>query len=246
LPAAEFAAFASSLVLIAPSTCVDRPAAIAAAKAMITVQLANKEVAKTAVSGTFTAVIIPRDKLLTDISQFSALAGTKTFDGREWEPTRGVGYGQYVALAEENLLGGECTAVFNGNKVNGTYDEGYSTASHEFAHGLHDNVLSAADRKIIEDAYKARKVLATAAPTDKEQWVDGREGCYASMTDHEFFAQLSNAYLGTNTGSDPFLSEPRHNGKDWVRTNEPKVFALLEKMYAGGSVRNANPKPATT
>lgn len=241
---AEFAQVAANLILIAPSTCVDRPAARAAAISMLTVQLANKEIAKTTVLGKLTPVIIPRNLLLTDIAQFSALAGTTTFDGRPWEPTRGVGYGEFVAIAEENLLGGECTATFGGNPVNGTYDVGYSTATHEFAHGLHMNSLSAADTKIIEDAYNARKAKAALAPTDVEQWVDGREGSYASMTVYEFFAQLSNAYLGTNTGTDPYTNDARHNGKEWVRTNEPEVYALLEKLYAGGSVTGANPAVA--
>jgi hypothetical protein len=245
LSPADFARMAARVILVAPANCVDREAARQTAWTMLTVQLANKEIAKTTLNGSLTPVIIPRNKLLTDLPQFAALAGTKTFDGRPWEPTRGVGYGTFVAMAEENLLGGACTATFNGAVVNGTYDTGYSTASHEFAHGMHDNVLSSADQKIISDAYKARKTLAKAALTDTDQWVDGKEGCYASQTDHEFFAQLSNAYLGTNTGSDPNTRDARHNGKDWVKTHEPTVFALLEKMYAGGNISGANPAVAT-
>lgn len=239
---ADFARLAATVILVAPGTCVDRDGARKAAWTMLRVQLANKDIARTTLKGSLTPVIIPRNLLLTDVAQFSALAGTKTFDGRAWEPTRGVGYGIYVAMAEENLLGGACTAKFNGATVNGTYAEGYSTASHEFAHGMHDNVLTAADRKTITDAYDARKVLAKAAPTDVDQWVDGKEGCYASQTDHEFFAQLSNAYLGTNTGLDPNTNDARHNGKDWVKNHEATVFALLDRMYGGGSVANANPK----
>ncbi|MDZ8189411.1 MAG: hypothetical protein RMX96_31815 [Nostoc sp. ChiSLP02] len=238
---AEFAQLAANLILITPSTVVDRVNARNEALRILTVQLNNKAIARNTINGNMQVVIIPRNKLLTDVAQFADLAGTTTFDGRPWEKVRGVGHGNYVAVTEENLLGGNCTATFGGHPVSGTYATGYSTTSHEFAHGLHDNSLTSADRQVITDAYNARKALATASPTDTNQWVDGREGCYASQTDHEFFAQLSNAYLGTNTGSDPNTGDPRHNGKAWVQTHEPTVFALLERMYAGGSIPNANP-----
>ncbi len=243
LTAPECAKFAANVMTIAPATCDDQAGARAAAVSMLSIQLADKGTAKTGVKGKLTAVIIPRSKLMTDLPQFSALAGTKTFDGRPWEPTRGVGYGQYVAMAEENILGGACTAKYDGKTVNGTYAEGYSTATHEFAHGIHLNLLSKEDKKVITDAYKARKVLAKKAPTDADQWVDGKEGCYASMTEHEFFAQLSNAYLGTNAGKDPYTGDARHNSKEWVKKHEPTISTLLTKLYAGGSVANANPKP---
>ena len=93
------------------------------------------------------------------------------------------------------------------------YTKGYSTTSHEFAHTLHLHVLEKADKSKITAAYKARKTKAAAKPADKDQWVDGRHGCYASQTEDEFFAQLSNAYLGTNAGKDPYKKDPRHNGK---------------------------------
>ncbi|MFN6517255.1 MAG: DUF4157 domain-containing protein [Nostoc sp. CreGUA01] len=238
---AEFAQLAANLVLITPSTVVDRVNARNEALRILTVQLNNKDIARSTINGNMQVVIIPRNKLLTDVTQFADLAGTSTFDGRRWETVRGVGHGNYVAVTEENLLGGNCTATFEGNPVSGTYATGYSTTSHEFAHGLHDNSLTSSDRQIITDAYNARKALAAASPTDPDQWVDGREGCYASQTDHEFFAQLSNAYLGTNAGTDAATGDPRHNGKAWVQTHEPTVFALLERMYGGGSIPNANP-----
>ena len=204
-------------------------------------QLNNKAIAKRTINSDMEVIIIPRNKLLTDVAQFAGLAGTSTFDGRRWETVRGTRSGDRVAMAEENLLGGNCTATFNGNPVSGAYTQGYSTASHEFAHGLHVNILDSGDRQIITDAYNARKALAIASPNDPDQWVDGREGCYASQNEREFFAQLSNAYLGTNTGSDTATGDPRHNGQNWVQTHEPTVFAVLDRMYGGGSIPNANP-----
>ena len=59
---------------------------------------------------------------------------------------------------------------------------------------------------------------------------------------HEFFAQLSNAYLGTNAGKDPYVGTDRHNTKKWVEDHEPEMYTLLEKMYGGAKVENANPK----
>jgi hypothetical protein len=237
----EFATMAASMVLITPPTVTDAANAKAEALRILTVQLGNKAIARNTLDGDMQVVIIPRDKLLTDVDQFASLAGTKTFDGRAWETVRGVGYGSYVAITEENLLGGDCTATFEGNPVSGAYAQGYSTSTHEIAHGLHDNALEDSDRQIITDAYNVRKSAAQASPNDPDQWVDGREGCYASQTDHEFFAQLSNAYLGTNTGTDPNTGDPRHNGKNWVQTHEPEVYALLDRMYAGGSLPNTNP-----
>jgi hypothetical protein len=245
LTAPAFAAFACNIMLWVPAECTDRAAAQAAASEIMKVQLGNKDVAKAAIFAGVNTVVVPRSKLLTEVSKFSHLAGKKTFDGRNWETTRGVLSGLNVAMAEENLLGGACTAVFGGKTVSGTYAEGYSTSSHEFAHGLHVNAMDAADKKTITDAFNARKILAKKAPKDANQWVDGREGCYASSNDKEFFAQLSNAYLGTNAGKDTTTGDPRHNSKEWVKTHEPKVYAILEKMYGTGSISKANPKPAT-
>ena len=237
----EFARIAAILILITPAAVVDRVNARNEALLILTVQLNNKAIAKRTINSDTEVIIIPRNKLLTDVAQFAGLAGTSTFDGRRWETVRGTRSGDRVAMAEENLLGGNCTATFNGNPVSGAYTQGYSTASHEFAHGLHVNILDSGDRQIITDAYNARKALAVASPNDPDQWVDGREGCYASQNEREFFAQLSNAYLGTNTGSDTATGDPRHNGQNWVQTHEPTVFAVLDRMYGGGSIPNANP-----
>jgi peptidoglycan hydrolase-like protein with peptidoglycan-binding domain len=242
----QFARVAALLILIVPAGVVDPVAARTEALRILTVQLANKAIARGSIDNHIGVVIVPRNKLMTDLPQFASLAGQTTFDGRNWETTRGSGGltldgNVFTAIAEENLLGGACTAMFNGTPVSGQYAEGYSTTSHEFAHTLHNYVLTAADRTAITTAYNARKASATAHPTDADQWVDGREGCYASQTEHEFFAQLSNAYLGTNGGDDPFTGGPRHNSRDWVRTHEPTIFQILERMYSGGSLPGTNP-----
>ena len=57
----------------------------------------------------------------------------------------------------------------------------------------------------------------------------------------EFYAQLSNAYPGTNAGTDAATGDARHNGKDWVRSHEPEVYEILERVYAGSELEGTNP-----
>ncbi|MFJ5229311.1 hypothetical protein ACIQBJ_05355, partial [Kitasatospora sp. NPDC088391] len=54
---------------------------------------------------------------------------------------------------------------------------------------------------------------------------------YGARDEQEYFAQVTNAYLGTNHGLDPHTLQPRNNGADWVRKHEPKLLPLLEKLY---------------
>ena len=70
----------------------------------------------------------------------------------------------------------------------------------------------------------------------------GGNRCYASMNGMEYFAQLSNAWLGANRGDDPYARKPRHNGKDWVRANEPRAICdLLDRVYGRRAIDGLNP-----
>jgi peptidoglycan hydrolase-like protein with peptidoglycan-binding domain len=244
----EFGRAAAILQLTVPAGVVDREAAKTEALRILSAQLGgSKEFARRAIDSNIDVVIVPKDTLMTDLPQFAPLQGQKTFDGREWEKVRGVGNvslggRMYTAMTEENLLGVDSTATFNGQPVSGTYAKGYSTSSHEYAHALHRNALSAAEKATVTAAYQATKAKGLAKPDDPDIWVDGREGCYASKTEAEFFAQLSNAYLGTNAGNDPFVNDPRHNGKDYVQSHEPAIFALFEKFYGGAKLPDTNPR----
>jgi hypothetical protein len=61
--------------------------------------------------------------------------------------------------------------------------------------------------------------------------------CYAAQNDHEYFAQLSNAYLGANTGLEPTTLQPRNNGRGWVEANESdNMLALLDRIYRNQTV----------
>ena len=245
----QFGRAAAILQLTVPDGVVDRDAAKTEALRIMSAQMGgDKAFARTAIESKIDVVVVPKDTLMTDLPQFAPLKGQQTFDGRDWETVRGVGNvslggRMYTAMTEENLLGVDCTATHNGNPVSGSYEKGYSTSSHEYAHAIHENVFDDAQKAIVQTAYDATKAKSLADPTDPEMWVDGREGCYASKTVMEFFAQLSNAYLGSNAGTDPFTGDPRHDGKDYVEEHEPAVFELLEKVYGGAAVPGTNPRP---
>ncbi len=257
MSAKEFGKLCAMLILQVPAEVVSKEAAKNEAIRITSLQMSgDKEVARNMVDSGSIVVIIPKSKLLTDIPPFTKLKGQTTSPGtggRTWDGVRGVDMPDMkaTAITEENLLGEDPTASFKQGGVEqvGSYDKGYSTTSHEFAHGIHARGLKKEDKKTIKTAYDARKALATAKPKDADMWVDGPEGCYASANDFEFFAQLANAYLGTNTGfdattnnpiTDPAKKIPRHNGKDWVSSHEPTVYAILDRVFAGGEIKGAN------
>jgi hypothetical protein len=94
----------------------------------------------------------------------------------------------------------------------------------------------------------APKTWKAAGWTDKK-WLKHLNGltddarrvfeCYASQSDYEYFAQLSNAYLGTNMGSDATTGQSRRNGRAWIKANEPKeMLALLDRLYQNKTVND--------
>lgn len=143
----------------------------------------------------------------------------------------------YTAVTEENLLGGPTTAPGAG-----CYATGYSTTTHEFAHSIHKYGLNTADRGTIDKCYKMR-----LNQPETEEWVDGprkigNQTCYAAQTVNEYFAQLSNAWLSTNAGTDPFTHRTRNNGKQWVLDHEPRMMSdLLERIYGNKALEDLNP-----
>jgi hypothetical protein len=143
----------------------------------------------------------------------------------------------YTAITEENLLGGPTTAPGAG-----CYDTGYSTTSHEFAHSIHQYGLNSADRATIDRIYKMR-----LQQSEHEEWVDGprkvgNQTCYAAQTVFEYFAQLSNAWLGVNIGNDPYTGKPRKNGKQWVLDHEPRAISeILDRVYGNRALEDLNP-----
>jgi hypothetical protein len=212
----------------------------------------DKAVARRAIER-IRAIVIPANRLTTDYFPFMQMRGGKTIDGRHWELVRGIARRldtcAYTAFPEDNLLGIPCTATWTSTTppdVGRTYTfnqgpEGYSTATHEFAHGLHEAALTDDDLATIQRKFESRTWMSSVAPTNGQVWVDGPKGCYASLSVYEYFAETSNAYLGTNVGTDVATGYPKHNGKLWVLTHEPEIYEILERIYAGGEVEGANP-----
>jgi hypothetical protein len=197
------------------------------------------------------AIVIPADRLTTDYFPFIRLVGGKTIDGRPWETVRGIARREdpfaYTAFPEDNLLGIPCTATWTPPGPNtqpyvfGQDPEGYSSASHEFAHGLHYAALSEEDQSAVQTAFETTTSISNQIPLNTTVWVDGPKGCYASLSVYEFFADTSNAYLETNTGVDSATGHPVHNGKLWVLTHEPVLYDIFERIYAGGELEGTNP-----
>ncbi|WP_406002909.1 hypothetical protein [Streptomyces sp. NBC_00829] len=229
LPPADFAATAAQLLVRVPEGVEQPVSARSEAQGLVAGMLADPEVAGRLLAGGTRLFVVPRDAPLTSLGPFAELHGASA-DGRSFATLRGIHHNGQVAASEENLLG-EATRV----PGDGVYPDGYSTVTHELAHAIHESGLSPAERAVIESAYQARVAEGEAA-----HWPDGplrdpagvRTGAnYSSHDAYEYFAQLSNAYLGTNTGTDPYTGAPRNNGPDWVRRHEPGLLPLLEQLY---------------
>ena len=194
LTAERFALLAAAILLISKHA----PGARAEALRLLAVMYGDKGTAFRMLKKPFRTVIVPRNKQMTELDEFKSLltndsgAGPgRTFDGRWWAHTRGVGDvvaagKHYAAITEENLLGGDPDpTVFaaprgpvgtpgTAGAVAGGYTAGYSTTTHEMAHAIHRYGLSNAQKAVITSAYtKKRAATATAATIGTVQWSDG-------------------------------------------------------------------------
>jgi hypothetical protein len=174
---------------------------------------ANEAMAEKLKNARVVVVVVPHNKKLTDLPEFSHLRGKKTFDGRTWDDVRGVGGvslangGKAVAAPEENL-------VVLPNVVD-TYGPGYSVGMHELAHVVNSNGLSKEQRRRVDDLYEARK-------SDRGPWTDD----YASKSAREYFAQATVAFFNKNSGIG-------HNSAEWLKKNDPEMYSFLKKLYVG-------------
>lgn len=81
-------------------------------------------------------------------------------------------------------------------------------------------------------------VMNPLAPTTHFQFSspNALQDCYSAFDEREYFAQLVNAYLGANGGSDPYTGRLRNNGALWIRTNEePAMVQLLDELFSAGA-----------
>ncbi|MDQ0785004.1 hypothetical protein [Streptomyces sp. B3I8] len=198
--------------------------------------LRDPRIAENVLNSGVRVVVVPRDTRLTDLPEFAHLTdmpehthpgGTRTADTLRalTDPVRRI-----VAVPEENLLG-EVTTVDR----DGHFPDGYSAVTHELGHLVHLWGLDDGRRALVDALHAAKLRQGTAV-----QWPDGprlnlrgvETENYSSRSPAEYFAQLTNAYLGTNTGHDPFTGQLRNNGTDAVRTHEPaQAHALMRSLY---------------
>ncbi|MER6415346.1 hypothetical protein [Streptomyces humidus] len=149
-----------------------------------------------------------------------------------------------VVIPEENLLG-EATTALGGERH---YADGYSVVTHETAHAVYLFGLDERQQAVVHDAYTMRMRRDPSV-----EWADGPRldtdnkvvDNYASRDVLEYFAQTSNAYLGTNHGVDPYTGRARNNGAEWVRNTESdRMVTLLESLY-GTTPQDLSANPVT-
>ncbi|WP_415853016.1 lonely Cys domain-containing protein, partial [Streptomyces albus] len=227
---ADFAETAAQLMVQVPAG-VDQPvSARHEVQAQVARMLRDPDVAANLLKEGARVAVVPKGEALTTLDAFRHLAGARSPDGRPWEEVRGAAT-RTAGVTEENLLG-EVTSVRTERR---SQPEGYSSTTHEVAHLVHQYGLTDADKQLVHDIYQAKLGQGDAAV-----WPDGplhdpsgkrRKPNYSSLNEYEFFAQLTNAYLGTNAGRDGYTRQWRNNGAAWVRQHEKALLPLLERLY---------------
>ncbi|RKE22230.1 toxin glutamine deamidase domain-containing protein [Streptomyces sp. TLI_171] len=250
LPPKEFARTAAELMVHVDPRAERAASARQEAQQQIARMLQDPETTARLLKNGADVVVVPKDVRMPDVPELNNLRGVHNNSsagaGRGYDDMRGSG-GRHSAVTEENLLG-EHTPIGHG----GHYEDGYSTTTHEFTHTVHRFGLDANDQKLITDTFNQKHGDPNAAwPDGPRQDTTGKPvDNYSSRDEQEYFAQVTNAYLGNNHGTDPYTGQPRNNGADWVRQNEPAVLPLLERLYGKdpGAVHAgpANPVHATT
>ncbi|MEY9944415.1 hypothetical protein [Kitasatospora sp. GAS1066B] len=237
----EMAATAAQLIVRVDPRAEQPISARLAARAQVARMLQDPDVAARMLKKGAGATVVPRDVMMTEVPPFEGLRGQKaegaSGDGRSLDQIRGLQAGGEAAVTEENLLGEDTSIGWVRH-----YPDGYSTTTHEFAHAVHEAGLSPEDKQLVTSAYQYKLMMDQAAHALGQDslvaWSDGPRRYdhpggdnYASRNEYEYFAQVSNAYLGTNTNKDPYTDHPRNNGHEWVRANEPMLLPLLERLY---------------
>ncbi|MFD4843780.1 hypothetical protein ACFWP1_10785, partial [Streptomyces sp. NPDC058425] len=244
LSVGEFAEFGARLLVVVPGGSVRPVSARWEAGAQVARMFRDGEVVSRLLASGAVVVVLPQDVALGSVGSFVGLGGV---GGRGLDELRGAQSGLVAVIAEENLLG-ERTSI----GAVPSQAEGYSSATHEVAHLIHTVGLTDTERELIRRVYDAKRAAGhdVAWPDGVRRDLWGQDADNYSSTDvFEFFAQLSNAYVGTNHGVDAATGRARNNGAAWVRENEPELVPLLERLYGAdpAAVHSApaNPVAAT-
>ena len=206
---------------------------VTAARERMTEILGNLQTANAAaLSGTTIELhIIPHDKKLTDLPEYSSLKGTKTFDGRLYDDLRGAGgtkTGTTIryAIAEEQLVGlpkgtaiAGATGVEAGNQMQTTYSKGF-IAAHESGHILEQYALTKDQTKKLQELYDER--TKAGGP-----WLP--PASYTSSRKDEYFAQSVAAFFG-HPYSDS-AEDKKVYTRAWLEKNDPKMCVFLATIF---------------
>jgi len=92
---------------------------------------------------------------------------------------------------------------------------------HELAHGYHDHYLSRKLRAELEAAYK--DAMAKKLYDSVLHWHGGKAKAYAARNEKEYFAELSEAFFGTNDMY-PFVRAE-------IKEHDPTMYKLLQEAY---------------
>ena len=172
--------------------------------------------------------IIPIGTKLTDLTEFAALKGTNTFDGRLWDDVRGIWMGAGAttirfAVGEEDL---------GGAKGGSGYGPGF-VAGHEGGHGLQNHGLTADQQKAITKAYTDRKAAHPATQASKDGSADEmawlQPAWYSAANENEYFASSVAAWWGYpyNTSKEA----KRRYTKSWLKKEDKPMYDILSSVY---------------
>ena len=153
--------------------------------------------------------IIPKDEYVTTLPEFAYLKGKGDFTGRTYESfrIRGLGgvKGQPVtATSEENLL-----------RLPGDSHAFVDVTVHEFAHAVQNLCFTQQDHAQLNGLY------------DEALQANPFPGAHAMADTHEFFAVFTTAYFDATDE----LGVGRNEVREILRTDLPKVFAFMERLY---------------
>ncbi|MER6909080.1 hypothetical protein ABT322_36250 [Streptomyces flaveolus] len=266
-PLPDSAAVAAAGELIVVPEGVERPvAARMQLTRLLAAMLSDPDTAARIRDSEVRVVVIPRHVPVTDIlnpprpadvphhalhetpngvERAEGAEGTKDTGGAQAAAGRPRGLtlpgAELVLVSEENLLGEHTTT----DPHRPFQADGYSSVTHELAHMLHHFGLTPQDRDLVQSAFEAKTRAGATA-----HWADGpltgpdsTTRNHSSSNAEEYFAQTSNAYLGTNHGNDPHTGLPRNNGAPWVHANEPTLLPLLQRLHGTSPTPIPHPNP---
>ena len=193
-----------------------QPGALQRASGIVNAMLSGRRDIQTCMARTGAQLaVIPRNRYVTDLPEYSHLAGRADFTGRTYESfhIRGLGAvkGQPVSSGPEEQL------VDDFDEHHPVYPYIALSTAHEFAHAIQNLCFNDQDHQTW-DSFYAEALEAGIYP-----------GTHMMANVEEFFAVLSTAYFEVTT---ELASEP-----DRARLAEdyPEIVKALDDIYQGAT-----------